>query len=706
MKYRLFANHRSCGALLISSICFTMSVRAQETANPSSTAGEAVALEEMVVTAAGAQKKRTESGALGDRTVQDTPFSVSVLNRESLEARQSNSLGDAFFGDPSVVTTVNSYASGWGSPIQVRGLEVAWDSFRLNGVPSDAWGFEWPLEIMEQVELLKGSTGFMYGFGSPGGMVNYKTKKPLDTPYASVTAGMRSTSIWSIGGDVSQRVGPNDAVGYRINTHYESGETYNGGEIETLATTLSVAGKVRDDLTLTADVVYLNRNLENEGALFAFYQYSGSSLPKPIDGSKEIKVDGTYWNIEYTVASTGLIYELNPDWKATVDFTFSHKHNDTKKSWAYIQNEAGDYDLNIYQLGGDTDRQYFQAIVEGSFETGKLSHQIVTGTSALYTRGYDGLYYDWDSIGYGNIYGGMVQTSPIPPHSRATTFSSEALLADVFISDTVEVLPGLSLLAGGRYNNYDQEGGYSTDEITPTYALIYKPINELTVYTSYVESLEEGGTVGTQNGGRPYTNAGELLEPLISKQYEVGAKYESEKWGASVAVFRLERGANIDRENSDNTVTLLQDGVTLYQGIEASGAVKLWDDLTVSAGAMWLDPTYDKLSDSAAAIEGNRAAGASRYQAVLQASYNVAYMQGLEIHTGVRYYGDAYNDQQNTLKFPDYTLANLGASYRTKLGGKATIFRADISNLFDKKYWSVAGAGAPISAALSVKTEF
>ncbi|MFT4176076.1 MAG: TonB-dependent receptor [Luteolibacter sp.] len=689
-------NKKNLAWIALSLVCSLPVLHAEETATQ-----EETTLETLTVTASAFGERKTSTAAFGDREVRDTPYSINVLDSSAIEARQSNSLGEAFLGDPSVVTAIHPYASGWNSPIQVRGLELSWDSFRVNGVPSESWGFEWPLEVMEQVELYKGATGFIYGFGDPGGMVNYVTKKPLDTPYSSITAGFRNKSVMSVGGDFSQRAGKDGWLGYRVNLHQEYGETYNGGEIDRIIGTVSLEGRLRDDLTVTADIIYLNRSLENEGAMVGFNQLPGNSLPKPVDGSTEISVDGTYWNIEYTMLNTGLVYDLNPDWKASLLYHFSHLHSDTQKAWAYLQNTDGDYNLNLYQLGGDTDRQYAQAMLQGKFETGKISHQLVTGASALYTRGYSGLYYDWNSIGYGNLYSGRSVTTPFPPHSRETAFSSETLKTDIFVSDTAELLPGLSAIVGLRYNDYDREGGYSKSELTPTYALLYKPLQELTLYTSYMESLEEGGSVGIG-----YTNAGDILDPMISKQYEIGAKYESSIWSASIAAFRLERGANMDRDNPDGSRTLIQDGIHLYQGIEAQGAVKVTRDLTLSAGAMWLDPTYDKLSDAQSDFEGNRVTGASRVQAVLQASYAIPTVQGLEVHTGVRYYGDTYFDQENTLEFPDYTLLNLGASYATRIYDCPTTFRADISNLTNKKYWSNAGIGTPISAAVSVKVEF
>jgi len=125
-----------------------------------------------------AERTHTEAGALGDRALRDTPFAITAVGREQIEQRQVVSLGEVFLFDPSVTTQVSAYASGWSSPIRNRGIDLNYDSYRVNGLQVSSWGTEWPLEVMEQVDLLKGPGGFLYGFGAPGGIVNYITKKP------------------------------------------------------------------------------------------------------------------------------------------------------------------------------------------------------------------------------------------------------------------------------------------------------------------------------------------------------------------------------------------------------------------------------------------------------------------------------------------------------------------------------------------------
>ena len=53
-----------------------------------------------------------------------------------------------------------------------------------------------------------------------------------------------------------------------------------------------------------------------------------------------------------------------------------------------------------------------------------------------------------------------------------------------------------------------------------------------------MKSLEQGSSVGNS-----FANAGAQLDPLQSKQYELGYKIEKPGWQAAAALFRIDRGA-------------------------------------------------------------------------------------------------------------------------------------------------------------------
>ncbi|MGI4982695.1 MAG: TonB-dependent siderophore receptor, partial [Janthinobacterium lividum] len=287
---------------------------------------------------------------------------------------------------------------------------------------------------------------------------------------------------------------------------------------------------------------------------------------------------------------------------------------------------------------------------------------------------------------------------------RNSDISQKAL----FISDTVTLTPRWSVLAGVRHTNYAQHSydasgaetaNYTKSGITtPTLALMYKLDPDTTVYGSYVESLEAGSLVGST-----YANYGALLNPLKSKQYEVGIKTDRERWSATAAVFRIERRA--EYANGDNV--LVQDGKSIYEGVEVGAATRLGSQWLLSGNLMYLDTGYAKGSD----YDGNRVAGAPRFVAAAQVSYSVAQLPGLKLALSTKYTGTIALRPANTLTMPSYTLFNLGASYATRIGGRDVTFRAIIDNLAGRRYWeyqydNYIKPGDPRTFALNAKIDF
>ncbi|MFC3658183.1 TonB-dependent receptor plug domain-containing protein [Xanthomonas hyacinthi] len=83
-----------------------------------------------------AERVDVPAGALGERPARDTPFSITRIDAEDLQARQVNSLAQMFMTDPSVSGNVGAYNSSWYTTIQVRGLPVSYSNgYKLNGMP-------------------------------------------------------------------------------------------------------------------------------------------------------------------------------------------------------------------------------------------------------------------------------------------------------------------------------------------------------------------------------------------------------------------------------------------------------------------------------------------------------------------------------------------------------------------------------------------
>jgi hypothetical protein len=215
--------------------------------------------------------------ALGSRKQLDTPFSTTVITGDDLAERQVTKLGDVFFTDASVSDNSNAN-NAWSSYLTVRGLQLDWQNgFKINGMPFVSYGITLPYEQLEQVELLKGASGFMYGFGNPGGTVNYITKKPTDVFTASAELGYRSSHLWSEHVDVGGRAGPDNMFGYRLNLTHEEGKPSNAVGLNRNSVSLGLDARITRDLTWTFDGIYQDRSTFGQTPTFTTYSLPAAS---------------------------------------------------------------------------------------------------------------------------------------------------------------------------------------------------------------------------------------------------------------------------------------------------------------------------------------------------------------------------------------------------------------------------------------------
>ncbi len=140
------------------------------------------AIEEIVVTA----QKRAES-------VQDVPISVSAFDNSALEARQIDTFSDLQFNVPNVSYSKGNFS---GNNFQIRGIgtlltATSSDSgvgMHVNDVYINSPRiFETEYYDVEQLEVLRGPQGTLFGRNATGGAVNLKTRRPdMDELYGDV----------------------------------------------------------------------------------------------------------------------------------------------------------------------------------------------------------------------------------------------------------------------------------------------------------------------------------------------------------------------------------------------------------------------------------------------------------------------------------------------------------------------------------------
>ncbi|MEK6297926.1 MAG: TonB-dependent receptor plug domain-containing protein, partial [Paraburkholderia tropica] len=226
------------------------------------------------------QAPKVSSGALGTRSDLETPFSTRVVAQQELEDRQVKSLGKVFSEDAAVMSLGDTYSFNAYS-INVRGIPLDdYNGYKINGLPFYMTTVELPVESFESIQLLKGASGFMYGFGAPGGIINFLTKKPTDTFTFSADVGYSSDSVFSQHIDTGGRFGPDSMFGYRFNITHEQGDTYNDTHVLRNSESLSLDARLTRSLTWTFDGLYQSRKVDGGIQDVMLSDYTGSSLPR------------------------------------------------------------------------------------------------------------------------------------------------------------------------------------------------------------------------------------------------------------------------------------------------------------------------------------------------------------------------------------------------------------------------------------------
>lgn len=659
-------------------------------------------------------RRSVDSGALGQRSALETPFSSATISSDAIEQAAPAKQADLFFADASVLDT-GSTSGGWASYTQVRGLELDWqNSYRIDGHPFISYATVMPFEQFEQVDLLKGATGFLYGFGSPGGLINYVTKKPPavgSAPVRSVSLGYTSGSVWRESADLGGRFGDDQRFGYRLNLTHEDGKAADKSSLRRNAVSLALDARITPDLTWEMQTIYQRRKSWDMTPSLYLGSYTGSVLPATVRNSNGyLSGPGTVSDNEFKYVSTGLKYQLAPDWQLSASYSHSGTRTHRAESVLWLADPAGNYANYRSDYGESYLFNQAEAMLQGKVQAGGIGHQIVAGISRQ-TVHNDYTPFNYPYAGPGSLYqpNHYAMLSPwglndMPLYRSATT-TQQAL----FASDTLAFSPQWSALAGLRATRYEQlqfaQSGSETSRyaksgvLTPTLALMYRPTPQTMLYTSYMEALEPGTVVGDP----ALSNYGQMLNPIKSHQYEVGVKAQQHGWEATAALFRIEKTSEYS-----NGKTMLQNGRSTYQGLELAGAASLGPQWRVGGSLMVLDATYGQ---GDASIDGNRIAGTARVIASTQLGYRVPQLPGLQLFAGLKYTGNTMLNAQNGIQVPSYTLLGLGASYDTSLAGQSATLRVQVNNAANRQYWGYQYAGYikpgdPRSVSMSATLRF
>ncbi|WP_454843578.1 TonB-dependent siderophore receptor [Pseudomonas gorinensis] len=668
---------------------------------------------------------RSETAAVGgfnDAPLLDTPASITVINAALIKDQQARLLSEVLRNDASVG---DSYAPiGYYENFVVRGFSLnAASSYKING-RTITGEQNVALENKQQVEVLKGLAGLQSGISEPSGVINYVTKRPEDVRSVTVSTDDRGSGYLAT--DVGGWFGSEQQLGLRANVAHEDLNSYvEHADGQRDFVSLAFDWNISPDAVLQLDAEYQNKQQRSVPGyqLLGGTQVPHDASPKKLlghqTGSKQVGIDSLNLNGTFE-------YRFSDQWKGSVSAARSKVVIDDYSSFAWggattglgnYFTPEGNYDVYDYRSPDDTRRDdEVQAAMTGMFDTAGIGHELTFGTSA-FRRVIDKRKSVNEYIGTTNIDEDAPSFPPTDKPLNARHRNLDSRQYGVFVTDRLRFNEHWQTILGGREVRLDEKAFDDNGDparhtqqyvFLPQASLIYKPVEDISLYTTYSKGLSLGGTA-------PWfaTNPGETLAPTVSRQIEAGVKYDWRRISFAAAVFQTRQAYQYAKPDDAGAFTYVQQGEQKNTGVELSANGWATERLQIATSVAAIRARVS--GSGTAAYEDHQAINVPKLRASVYADYALPWVNGLALLGGVQYSAKKYANRTGNVEVGDYAVVNVGSRYSTRVDGYETVFRLSVDNLFDKRYWRDAGEymgddylfqGAPLTARLSATVNF
>jgi iron complex outermembrane receptor protein len=647
------------------------------------------------------QPPPTSSVMRSSALLQETPQTVNVIPAQVIRDQAPRNLDDAL-ANVSGITQGNTLGSTQDS-VMTRGFgDNRNGSIMRDGMPVvQGRGLN---ATVDRVEVLKGPASLLYGIQDPGGVVNMVSKKPELQQYNALT--LRGSTYGdgkngSGGGLDSTGALGDSGLAYRLVLDHEDEDYWRnfGTHRESLVapslawfgerTTLLFAYEHREFLT-PFDRGTLIDPRDNH----------------PLDISRDRRLDEPFNNMEgrSDLYHFEADHELNDNWKAHLGYSWNRETYDASQvRVTAINTDKGTLTRSMdgTQNAISTDR-FTTASFEGKVTALGMQHDLVFGIDDEYRKIYREDLIRQKSLttfSYLNpVYGREVEGTTVSPADSAQT--DELRSNSAFMQDSIHLTDQWILVAGGRFQTYDQYAGKgvpfkaNTDgngqKWVPRAGLVYRYTDELSFYGSYTESFKPNSTIAPLSGSSTVLDGS--VAPEEAKSWEIGAKLDMPgRITGNVALFDIKK-RNVLVANSEGPVTLYSAaGEVRSRGLEVDVSGQLSDRWSLIGSYAYTDaevtedPTY----------KGKALQNVAKNSGSLSAVYDFGALIGgdqLRVGAGARYVGERAGNAVNDFDLPSYTVADAFATYETRLEGQKVKFQLNVKNLFDRTYYTSAAS--------------
>lgn len=633
---------------------------------------------------------------MGETNLQTTPMSITTFDEEQLSSRNIRDVSGLAHATPNLNISQNvDYAQ-----VYIRG--VGTNNVFPGGESSSTIHYDdvylsRPLMIfsnfidVEQVEVLRGPQGTLYGRNSVGGTINIKPYLPTNETRVKASVDIGNYDTYRFAGAAS---------GALVEDKLMAGFSFITNDSEGYVDNLGTGGASdnhfndEDDYGVRGTLRWLFAD-SAEFILSTDYYNKDDSGPQRKPTYR--LADGTVTSVSTHISDS---FEINPNFNSEDDL----------KNWGvhgkFIWDVSEDYQFKSitayrgmdWNFHGDTDYTEFvrnditlkedQTQFSQEFQLIKKTG-VFTWQAGLYYFNEDNEYFTESKLLFIPLsleFEGDTETT-----SYATYFQGDYAFSD-----------RLSLILGGRYTHEEKKikgtsffGGAGKNKITESE---FTPKIGLDFYMTDSVFLFGSISEGFKSGGFNFTSAIDSSEydPEYLTAYEIGLKSDwlDKKLRINASLFYYDYD-DLQVQSFENSVVKIHNAASAdINGAELEVSYLPTANWQFDSAISWLDATYDKFKNNSedgkvSDVSGNHLNSTPEWTADLTARYYQSISSGTIIYRLNYYWQDDefYTPSNNSLKGQsNYDLINASVSLITYDDRLEIMLYGD--NLTDEDYFN------------------
>ncbi|WP_299491701.1 TonB-dependent siderophore receptor, partial [Acaryochloris sp. IP29b_bin.137] len=681
----------------------------------------------IIVSADPLPRYQVPTASAGTRTntdVLDIPQGIQIIPKAVLKDQGNKGLGESLRNTSGVNIGRAAGLARATTPI-IRGFET--DNLLRNGLRDDTLRISSGVNNIERIEVLKGPSSVLFGAGNLGGTINLVTETPLEEPLYNLEFKAGNYKFYGGSFDFTGPLNESKSLGYRLNFAYESRlgiTSFENSDFFFISPSLQLINT--DSTSLIVDFEYLSSRTRGDNSglpAFSAIGPEGNTLIEDIVDSgvqiseEDLQRAGTLdisknlgepdiSSSETNVIRVGYRFEhkFDESWKIRNEFLGSFQDTPQSSfvgSINFLQ-EAGQPNFNLLEriyLENPSYREAFtlNTNVVGDFKIAGIDQKLLFGVELFRELQEDVInqrlffpFLSLESTPF-NLFNPNYDPSRFFNDSDinlrpGTDTKTQTSSIGFYAQSQINFTDNLIVLLGGRLdyvkqffvdrvNRADTSAIQTADTaFSPRFGIIYKPIEDLSLYASYTRSFNP--TIGRGE-------TGEIFIPEKGKQIEFGvkAKLLDDRITTSLAYYQLRR-TNVLTQDPSNLGFQVQVGEQASDGVEFDIAGEILPGWNIIANYAY---TNARISQDNEFPDGLRLLNSPEHAASIWTSYEIqkGALEGLGLGFGLYFQGSRNGDLRRPFVIPSYTRADASIFYQR--GG----FRAQINiqNLFNTRYF-------------------